>query len=189
MPAWRKHRNHKLEKLCRYITRPAIQRQRRLSISPRRVGCGISSKTPWRNGTTHVEMGCGGLHRQAGGMIPPPRAHLTPLPRRIRPECKLRAQLTPSGRGKAATARRCGASGRRRPRRAAAEQAPCDELAQRLKQVFSIPTSPPAPTAAARYGSSPASGTHRHPRHPRPLREHGALERTTGPQRCPRRAA
>ncbi|MFG9812074.1 transposase, partial [Pseudomonas aeruginosa] len=42
-----------LEKLCRYITRPAISEQR-LSISPQgRVRYQL--KTPWRNGTTHVE--------------------------------------------------------------------------------------------------------------------------------------
>ncbi|CEI51487.1 transposase InsA [Acinetobacter bereziniae] len=47
------HESHKLEKLCRYITRPAISEQR-LSISPQgRVRYQL--KTPWRNGTTHVE--------------------------------------------------------------------------------------------------------------------------------------
>lgn len=48
------HESHKLEKLCRYITRPAISEQR-LSISPQgRVRYAL--KTPWRNGTTHVEL-------------------------------------------------------------------------------------------------------------------------------------
>ena len=47
------HESQKLEKLCRYITRPAISEQR-LSISPQgRVRYAL--KTPWRNGTTHVE--------------------------------------------------------------------------------------------------------------------------------------
>ncbi|MEZ5455563.1 MAG: transposase [Lysobacteraceae bacterium] len=47
------HESHKLEKLCRYIARPAISEQR-LSISPQgRVR--YEPKTAWRNGTTHVE--------------------------------------------------------------------------------------------------------------------------------------
>ncbi len=47
------HESQKLEKLCRYITRPAIS-EKRLSISPQgRVRYEL--KTPWRNGTTHVE--------------------------------------------------------------------------------------------------------------------------------------
>lgn len=47
------HESHKLEKLCRYITRPAIS-EKRLSIALQgRVRYQL--KTPWRNGTTHVE--------------------------------------------------------------------------------------------------------------------------------------
>ena len=44
------HESQKLEKLCRYITRPAIS-EKRLSISPQgRVRYQL--KTPWRNGTS-----------------------------------------------------------------------------------------------------------------------------------------
>jgi len=47
------HERDKLERLCRYIARPAIA-ERRLSISPQgRVRYEL--KTPWKNGTTHVE--------------------------------------------------------------------------------------------------------------------------------------
>ena len=47
------HERDKLERLCRYITRPAIA-ERRLSISPQgRVRYQL--KTPWKNGSTHVE--------------------------------------------------------------------------------------------------------------------------------------
>jgi hypothetical protein len=47
------HEGHKLERLCRYITRPAIS-EKRLSISPQgRVRYQL--RTPWRTGTTHVE--------------------------------------------------------------------------------------------------------------------------------------
>lgn len=47
------HESTKLERLCRYIMRPAISEQR-LSISPQgRVRYQL--KTPWKNGATHVE--------------------------------------------------------------------------------------------------------------------------------------
>jgi len=47
------HEGQKLERLCRYIARPAIS-EKRLSLSPQgRVRYQL--KTPWRNGTTHVE--------------------------------------------------------------------------------------------------------------------------------------
>jgi len=42
----------KLERLCRYITRPAIA-TKRLSIT-RNGRVRYELKTPWRNGTTHV---------------------------------------------------------------------------------------------------------------------------------------
>jgi hypothetical protein len=70
------HESHKLEKLCRYITRPAIS-EKRLSISPQgRVRYQL--KTPWKKRHHPCRMGSRGLHRQAGGaLVPPPRAHLT----------------------------------------------------------------------------------------------------------------
>jgi len=42
----------------------------------------------------------GGLHRQAGRAVSPPRPHLTRFHGVFAPNAKLRAQLTPSGRGK-----------------------------------------------------------------------------------------
>jgi len=42
----------KLERLCRYITRPAVS-TKRLSLT-RNGQVRYELKTPWRNGTTHV---------------------------------------------------------------------------------------------------------------------------------------
>jgi len=42
----------KLERLCRYITRPAVS-TKRLAVT-RNGGVRYELKTPWRNGTTHV---------------------------------------------------------------------------------------------------------------------------------------
>src|SRR5690606_11474775 len=63
------HESHKLEKLCRYITRPAISEQR-LSISPQgRVRYQL--KTPWRNGTTHVEWDAVDFIAKLAALVPP----------------------------------------------------------------------------------------------------------------------
>jgi hypothetical protein len=47
------HESQKLERLCRYIARPAVS-EKRLSISSQGK-VRYELKTPWRNGTTHVE--------------------------------------------------------------------------------------------------------------------------------------
>ena len=69
------HESHPLEKLYRYITRPAIS-EKRLSISPQgRVRYQL--KTPWPNGTTHVEWDAVDFIAKLAALVPPPRAHLT----------------------------------------------------------------------------------------------------------------
>jgi hypothetical protein len=50
--ATRANERAKLERLCRYITRPAVS-TKRLSIT-RNGKVRYELKTPWRNGTTHV---------------------------------------------------------------------------------------------------------------------------------------
>ena len=132
------HERDKLERLCRYITRPAIA-ERRLSISPHgRVRYEL--KTPWRNGTTHVEFEPIDFIAKLAALVPPPRAHLTRFHGIFAPNADLRVQLTPSGRG-------------RRPAGAPADgSAPADDRtpaerrrsmtwAQRLKRVFGIDVS------------------------------------------------
>ena len=69
------HESRKLERLCRYIARPSISEKRR-SISPQgRVRYQL--KTPWRNGTTHVEFEPVDFIAKLAALVPPPRAHLT----------------------------------------------------------------------------------------------------------------
>src|SRR3546814_16809121 len=68
------HESHKLEKLCRYITRPAISEQR-LAISPHgRVRDKL--KAPWPNGTTHGECDSVDFIDQLAALAPPPPANL-----------------------------------------------------------------------------------------------------------------
>ena len=134
------HESHKLEKLCRYITRPAIS-EKRLSISPQgRVRYQL--KTPWRNGTTHVEWDSVDFIAKLAALVPPPRAHLTRFHGVFAPNASLRAQLTPSGRGKrpatdAAPVAVCANGEPRSPE----EKHRAMTWAQRLKRVFGIDVS------------------------------------------------
>lgn len=57
-------------------------------------------KTPWRNGTTHVEFEPIEFIAKLAALVPPPRAHLTRFHGVFAPNANLRAQLTPSGRGR-----------------------------------------------------------------------------------------
>ena len=132
------HESEKLEKLCRYITRPTIS-EKRLSISPqRRVRYPL--KTPWRNGTTHVEWDPVDFIAKLAALVPPPRAHLTRFHGIFAPDSSLRAQLTPSGRGKKS------ATDAESTRASPDERTPDQRRramswAQRLKRVFGIDVS------------------------------------------------
>ncbi len=131
------HESHKLEKLCRYVTRPAIS-EKRLSIALQgRVRYQL--KTPWRNGTTHVEWDPVDFIAKLAALVPPPRAHLTRFHGVFAPNADLRAQLTPSGRGKrpAGDAAPVDVSAHDAPR-SPEEKRRAMSWAQRLKRVFSI---------------------------------------------------
>ncbi|HAY3456806.1 TPA: IS91 family transposase, partial [Escherichia coli] len=131
------HESHKLEKLCRYITRPAIS-EKRLSIALQgRVRYQL--KTPWRNGTTHVEWDPVDFIAKLAALVPPPRAHLTRFHGVFAPNAALRAQLTPSGRGRRhdAAVEPADASANDAPH-SPEEKRRSMSWAQRLKRVFSI---------------------------------------------------
>ncbi|HUF81464.1 MAG TPA: transposase [Burkholderiales bacterium] len=131
------HESEKLERLCRYIARPAISEQR-LSISPQgRVRYQL--KTPWRNGTTHVEWDPVDFIAKLAALVPPPRAHLTRFHGVFAPNAALRAQLTPSGRGKRPATDAEPADGNANDeQRTPEERRRAMTWAQRLKRVFGI---------------------------------------------------
>jgi hypothetical protein len=134
------HESHKLEKLCRYITRPAIS-EKRLSISSQGK-VRYELKTPWRNGTTHVEWDSVDFIAKLAALVPPPRAHLTRFHGVFAPNAALRAQLTPSGRGKrpATDAARVEVSAKDVPR-SPEQKRRAMSWAQRLKRAFGIDVS------------------------------------------------
>ena len=62
--ACKSHQRKKLERLCRYITRPAIA-ERRLSLASN-GNVVIALKTPYDDGTTHVVLNPNGIHGAPG---------------------------------------------------------------------------------------------------------------------------
>jgi hypothetical protein len=88
----------KLERLCRYISRPAISEQR-LSIT-KQGQVRYELKTPYRDGTTHVFLNPIDFIGKLAALIPPPRINLTRFYGVFAPNSKLRAQVTASQRGK-----------------------------------------------------------------------------------------
>jgi hypothetical protein len=88
----------KLERLCRYISRPAISEQR-LSIT-KQVQVRYELKTPYRDGTTHVFFDPIDFIGKLAALIPPSRLNLTQFFGVFAPNSHLRAQVTASQRGK-----------------------------------------------------------------------------------------
>ena len=99
-------------------------------------------KTPWRNGTTHVEFEPVEFIAKLAALVPPSRAHLTRFHGIFAPNAKLRAQLTPSGRGKRLPSN----ATQDTPPEPADPRSPDERRrsmswAQRLKRVFNIDVS------------------------------------------------
>ena len=93
----------KLERLCRYITRPAVSEKRVSLTAPGQVR--YSLKTPWNDGTTHVIFERGGpppldFVARLAALVPRPRVNLTRFHGVFAPNSKYRALITPARRGK-----------------------------------------------------------------------------------------
>ena len=126
----------KLERLCRYISRPAISEQRLSMTQHGQVRYEL--KTPYRDGTTHVFFSPIDFIGKLAALIPPPRLNLTRFFGVFAPNSNLRAQVTASQRGKNS------------PKRVNKEHSQSDKpyharsmswlagTAQRLRRVFNI---------------------------------------------------
>jgi hypothetical protein len=73
--ACKSHQRKKLERLCRYITRPAIA-ERRLSLA-NNGNVVIALKTPYNDGTTHVVLSPMEFMGRLAALVPKPRVNLT----------------------------------------------------------------------------------------------------------------
>jgi len=116
-----------LERLCRYIARPALA-EGRLSLTPQgRVR--YTLKTPYRDGTTHVVLEPLDFMARLAALVPKPRVHLTRYHGVFAPHSRWRAQITPAGRGSGVKVA---------DPRTPAERHRAMTWAQRLKRVFKL---------------------------------------------------
>jgi hypothetical protein len=121
----------KLERLCRYITRPAVS-TKRLSMT-RNGRVRYELKTPWRNGTTHVIFEPLDFISRLVSLVPKPRVNLTRFHGVFAPNSKYRAKVTPARRGKR---KKCHSADK--TNQTAAEKRASITWAKRLKRVFNI---------------------------------------------------
>jgi hypothetical protein len=128
-------RRKKLERLCRYISRPAVS-EKRLALTSngnvRLVRHSDHLKTPYRDGTTHVIFEPTDFIAKLAAMVPRPRVNLTRFHGVLAPNSKHRINVTPAKRGKG--------SSKKTPSTAQAKSsAECHKSltwAERLKRVF-----------------------------------------------------
>ena len=87
------HQRKELERLCRYITRPAIAIERL-----KRDGAGdvvLQLKSAWRDGTTHIRMSPLEFMQRLAALVPRPRLHLIRFQGVLAPNAGLRAAIVP----------------------------------------------------------------------------------------------
>ena len=88
----------KLERLCRYITRPAVSAKRLSLTTQGKVRYEL--KTSYRDGTTHVIFEPLDFIARLAALVPKPRVNLTRFHGVFAPNSKHRVQVTPAKRGK-----------------------------------------------------------------------------------------
>ena len=127
------HQRDKLERLCRYIARPAVSEKRLSLLDDGRIRYEL--KTPYRDGTTHVFFEPLDFLARLAALVPKPRVNLTRFHGVFAPNSKYRIKITPAKRGKG---RKRGAGEDEPCCSSPAERRAAMTWAQRLKRVFSI---------------------------------------------------
>jgi hypothetical protein len=122
----------KLERLCRYISRPAVS-EARLSLTPSGL-VRYQLKTPYSDGATHVLFEPLDFIARLAALVPKPRVNLTRYHGVFAPNSAHRAQVTKARRGKGGRAQAAAETDDRTP----AERRASMTWAQRLKRVFNI---------------------------------------------------
>jgi hypothetical protein len=138
------HQSDKLERLCRYVSRPAVSEKWLALTSNGNIRYQL--KTPYRDGTTHVIFERGGpppldFIAKLAALVPKPRVNLTRfhgvfarggLP----PNSKFRVRVTPAKRGRGR--KRHQPTGDNWLDKTPAERHASMTWMQRLKRVFNI---------------------------------------------------
>ncbi len=83
----------KLERLCRYVARPAIANERLTLTDCDQVVYEL--KTPYRDGTTHIVMSPLELLQRLAALVPRPRLNLIRFHGVLAPNAKWRSQIVP----------------------------------------------------------------------------------------------
>ena len=125
------YQRDKLERLCRYVSRPAVSENRLAVLSNGNIRYQL--KTPYRDGTTHVIFEPLDFIAKLAALIPKPRVNLTRFHGVFAPNSKWREQVTPAKRGKT----------KKLSEEEGSEKSPTERhaamtWAQRLKRVFNI---------------------------------------------------
>ena len=116
----------KLERLCRYISRPALS-EKRLSVTSAGY-IRYKLKTPYSDGTTHVIFEPLDFISKLASLVPKPRVNLTRFHGVFAPNSKHRTLVTPARRGKSL----------QEENKTPEEKHRAMTWAQRLKRVFNI---------------------------------------------------
>jgi Putative transposase len=87
----------KLERLCRYITRPALANDR-VKVNAKGQ---VELKTPWRDGTTHHVMSPPEFMQRLAALVPRPRLHLIRFHGVLAPNAKWRSKVVPQAQDNA----------------------------------------------------------------------------------------
>lgn len=125
------HERAKIERLCRYIARPAVSTHRLERLPDGTISYEL--KTPYKNGTTHVIFDPLDFIARLAALVPKPRFHLIRFHGVFAPNSKHRAVVTSAGKEK-------------QPPSTATTELPVDSeerrgkmsWAMRLKRVFNI---------------------------------------------------
>ena len=126
------NQREKLERLCRYITRPAISEKWLTLTNQGKVRYEL--KTPYRDGTTHVIFEPMDFIARLAALVPRPRVNLTRFHGVFAPNSKHRALVTPAKRGKGGKPKDAEDQDEKTP----AQRHVAMTWAQRLKRVFDI---------------------------------------------------
>jgi hypothetical protein len=121
------HQRTQLERLCRYISRPAVSVERLSLTSQGSIRTAL--KTPYRDGTTHVVLEPMDVPARLAALIPSPQVNLTRYHGVFAPNHRMRSAIVP---GREVPRPPSEGQGGQIPRHAALG------WARRLKRVFGI---------------------------------------------------
>jgi hypothetical protein len=89
------HERDKLERLARYVARPALAFER-VRYDEGNGHVTLQLKTPWRDGTTHLRMSPLEFMQRLAALVPPARLHLTRFHGVLAPNARLRPLVIPA---------------------------------------------------------------------------------------------